>query len=97
MKEASTMSSTTKKIDVWFSVIPEKGPHGNFETKAVKSAAEKACEWKMCGWEPSLWIQWIGVDGQFPVREIPITTTRDTTARLSSLKKMIQAGEPIDG
>jgi hypothetical protein len=51
----------------------------------------------MCGWEPSLWIQWIGVDGQFPVREIPITTTRDTTARLSSLKKMIQAGEPIDG
>ena len=90
------MSSTTKKIDVQFQIALDGRQFMHYRGAAAKVAAALACKLQSQGRRPNLYAVW--VDGSMvSTRSVPITTTRDTTARLSSLKKMIQNGEAIDG
>jgi hypothetical protein len=92
------MSSTTKKIDVEFMIVQQSAfktiPH---RSSAAKETAELACRLESNKLGPQLMVCWVDADGTAKSKRVAITTTRDTTARLSSLKKMIQNGEPIDG
>jgi hypothetical protein len=90
------MSSTTKKIDVRFQIGLDRHLSMAYSGSAAKEAAELACKLQSQGRKPHLYAVWVE-GSRVSTRSVPITTTRDTTARLSSLKKMIQAGEPIDG
>jgi len=90
------MSSTTKKIDVQFQIGLDGRHTMAYGGSAAKVAAELACKLQSQGREPHLYAVWVE-GSRVSTRSVPITTTRDTTARLSSLKKMIQNGEPIDG
>ena len=90
------MSSTTKKIDVQFQIGLDGRQTMAYGGAAAKVAAELACKLQSQGRKPHLYVVWVE-GSRVSTRSVAITTTRDTTARLSSLKKMIQNGEPIDG
>ena len=91
------MTSTTKKIDVQFQIGLDGRHTMAYGGSAAKQAAELACKLQSQGRKPHLYVVWVDDSEGIRTHLVPITTTRDTTARLSSLKKMIQAGEPIDG
>ncbi len=91
------MSSTTKKIDVTFQVGCDGRHDIAYRSYAAKQTAELACKMQSQGRRPHLYAVWLDESEGIRTHLVPITTTRDTTARLSSLKKMIQNGEPIDG
>ena len=91
------MTSTTKKIDVRFQIGLERHLAMAYSGAAAKEAAELACKLQSQGRKPHLYVVWVDDSEGIRTHLVPITTNRDTTARLSSLKKMIQAGEPIDG
>lgn len=91
------MSSTTKKIDVRFQIGLDTRDIMAHSGAAAKEAAELACKLQSQGRNPHLYAVWVDESEGIRTHLVPITTTRDTTARLSSLKKMIQNGEPIDG
>ena len=91
------MTNTTKKIDVRFQIGLDGRDTMAYGGAAAKVAAELACKLQSQGRKPHLYAVWIDDSEGIRTHPVPITTTRDTTARLSSLKKMIQNGEPIDG
>jgi hypothetical protein len=91
------MSNTTKKIDVRFQIGLDGRHTMAYGGATAKVAAELACKLQSQGRKPHLYVVWVDDSEGIRTHLVPITTNRDTTARLSSLKKMIQAGEPIDG
>jgi hypothetical protein len=91
------MGSTTKKIDVQFQIGLDGRHTMAYGGSSAKVAAELACKLQSQGRRPHLYAVWLDESEGIRTHLVPITTTRDTTARLSSLKKMIQAGDPIDG
>ena len=91
------MTSTTKKIDVQFQIALDGRQFMHYRGAAAKVAAELACKLQSQVRKPHLYAVWLDDSEGIRTHLVPITTTRDTTARLSSLKRMIQNGEPIDG
>jgi hypothetical protein len=91
------MSSTAKKIEVTFHIGYDGRSDPAYRSCAAKQAAELACQLQSQGRRPHLYAVWVDESEGIRTHLVPITTTRDTTARLSSLKKMIQNGEAIDG
>jgi hypothetical protein len=91
------MSSTAKKTEVDFLV---KCPtvRGGVELFSSNKAADLACQWRdKIGDAAGLFAIWHDEDGNFRSHSIPITTQRSTRKVASDTKKMIQAGELIDG
>jgi hypothetical protein len=91
------MTSTTKKIDVRFQIFLEGQFAMAYSGAAATLAAAMACKMQSQVRKPHLYAVWLDDSEGIRTHLVPITTTRDTTARLSSLKKMIQNGEPVDG